>query len=146
MDIVCAMNLLEHLSDPHELLSGVSRILADDGRFLMALPNAADYGAAGPYWVGFRIDLEHLNYSTVESLGRLLARHDLYVENFWVSHQPGVERNDGESRDRGLFGRIKALLAWPYRRAQRDVLSACFRPCYLSGNYELKVLARKAVR
>ena len=143
MDVVCAMNLLEHLPDPAGLLPDISRILKDDGRLVMSVPNAADYGAAGPYWIGFRIDLEHLNYFTVESLGRMLARHDLYVEHFWVSHQPGIGRNDGAS-GRGLFRRIRDLLARPYTRAQRDVLSGWFRPCYLSGSYELKVLARKA--
>ena len=144
MDIVCAFNLLEHLPNPSEILPAISKALKDDGRFLISVPNAADYGASGPYWIGFRKDLEHLNYFTVESLSRLLARYDLYVEQFWVSHQPEIERPRAGLRRGKLARWIMGLLARPFTRARRDVLSKCFRPCYLSGSYELKILARKS--
>ena len=103
-DVVCTFQLLEHLADPASLIRQISQVLPHDGRVLLALPNGGEAERVGNSWVGYRVDLEHLNYFSIGSLSRLLSDHDLYVEQFWEYLQPGVAReNQSHQLRRGLL-------------------------------------------
>jgi FkbM family methyltransferase len=91
-DIACAFQVLEHLSQPGELVAQLAAALPTDGRALLTVPNGDEAVLAGPTWVHYRVDLEHLNYFTLASLSRLLAAHGLIVEQFWQMSQPGLFR------------------------------------------------------
>lgn len=91
-DIVCLFQVLEHLVSPREVVSTISKTLNTDGRVLISIPNSGDYEKVGPSWVGFRVDLEHINYFNLQNLSELLCQHGLYIEQFWEHTQPGIQR------------------------------------------------------
>ncbi len=91
-DVVTSFHVLEHLADPNAFLAKVAGRMIDDGRLLIAVPNGGDAEIVGAGWVGFRVDLEHFNFFTAESLSRLLMRHGFYVERHWEYYQPQVPR------------------------------------------------------
>jgi hypothetical protein len=74
--LVTATNVLAHVPDPHDFMTGVTVLLADDGEFITEnhdLLSLAD---------GLQVDTvyhEHLRYYDITSLGRLLAMHGLAV-------------------------------------------------------------------
>lgn len=137
-EIACAFQVLEHLADPPAMLRQVSEVLLEDGVFLAAVPNGGQAERVGNTWIGFRRDLEHLQYFSIGTLATLLAAHGLFVESFWEEGQPA-----GMARLRrappGLLGRtwrgVRALWA-----------SSPARPFPAEGTFNLVVLARKAER
>lgn len=136
-DVVCAFHVLEHLSDPDELVAAAAGALEPDGRLFLVLPNGGDADLAGSAWIGFRVELEHLNYFSVKSLSRLLERHGLYVEQFWLSAQPNVQRagdpleQDGVKKARTLARHAASALLG---------MGANLR----AGSHLLSLVARKA--
>lgn len=140
-DIVCALQLLEHLPDPGAMLAQAARVLKQDGRLLVSLPNGGEADKQGPTWVGFRLDFEHLNYFSLKSLGRLLGRHQLYIEQFWEHSQPSLARTIGAPPRpitllRRLYGKALAL-----RHQLQPGLQV---PDPRQGSFVLTVLARRA--
>lgn len=130
--VVCAFHLLEHLSRPAEFVQRVARTLIPDGRLLLAVPNGADAERVGPGWVGYRVDLEHLNYFSVATLARLLGAHGLHVEQFWECQQPNLPRGDPGVRRPGLGRRVQ------------EWLGSIWTPAwYQGGSFNLVVLARR---
>jgi len=73
-DIVCAFQLIEHLSDPGQFVKEISSVLPENERFMLALPNGGEAEKVGPAWIGFRVDLEHFNYFSVQSLSILRGK------------------------------------------------------------------------
>ncbi len=137
-DIVCAFQVLEHLADPHGMLRKVSEALVDDGVFLAAVPNGGQAARVGNTWVGFRRDLEHLQYFSVGSLAALLTAHGLFMESFWEEGQPAgmtrVRRSSPGPLGMACHG-VWALFG-----------SSPARPFPSDGTFNLVVLARKAER
>lgn len=109
-DCVCAFQVLEHVRDPQLLISNISNVLVADGRLLISIPNAGEYAAVGPAWVGFRVDMEHLNYFTLKSVAGLLAQNGLFVEQYWLSAQPGLLRKDMDFARENLFRRCAHII------------------------------------
>ena len=83
-DVVVAADVLEHLTDPLSALRTLKRFLAQDGYFVISLPNIAhgsvriallqghfDYQNVG------LLDTTHLRFFTRESIGRLLDDAEL---------------------------------------------------------------------
>lgn len=133
LDIVCAFQLLEHLADPGKFAAQVSAALAPDGRLLLALPNGGEASVIGPAWVGFRVDLEHLNYFSAAALARLLSRHGLWVERFWTYLPPQLPRQ----------GEAPTLPVKLGRRLRAYAARFAAQPQWADGTYVLCVLARK---
>jgi len=74
--VVTASNVLAHVPDPHNFMSGVEHLLADDGIFIT---ENHDWNSVSR---GAQIDTvyhEHLRYYTMASLTRLLDEHGLTV-------------------------------------------------------------------
>jgi hypothetical protein len=70
--VITACNVLAHVPDPHDFLTGVLTLLADDGVFITENHDWASIAN------GMQIDTvyhEHLRYYSVSSLSRLLAGH-----------------------------------------------------------------------
>ncbi len=130
-DVICAFQLIEHLEDPRGFLRKVSSSLAYDGRLLLAFPNGGEIGAIGSAWLGFRVDLEHLNYFSISSLSNLLRDCGLYVEHYWEYGQPGVLRSQQHSVCARLFDRFVSKV------------HAGNIPRFSEGKFVLSVLARK---
>ena len=130
LDVLCAIQLVEHLVDPASFLETASQSLHEGGRLLLSLPNAVGLQEVGPAWIGFRVDLEHINYFTIRTLADLLAMSGLYIEHYWEHGQPGL--GEGKSTSAVLIKRgLEALF---------------HSPRVADGSYVLTVLARKARR
>lgn len=74
--VITACNVLAHVPDPHDFMTGVTDLLADDGVFVTESHDFASITA------GLQIDTvyhEHLRYYSVASLSRLLDLHGLDV-------------------------------------------------------------------
>lgn len=93
-DIICAFQVIEHLASPQEFVADIASVLERDGRLLLTMPNGGEADVVGSSWVGFRCDLEHLNYFSVRTISDLLCQHGLFVEQFWLTSQPGILRQD----------------------------------------------------
>lgn len=74
--VVTACNVLAHVPDPHDFMTGVVRLLADDGVFVTENHDVASV------LDGLQIDTvyhEHARFYSVSSLSRLLSAHGLVV-------------------------------------------------------------------
>lgn len=133
-DIICAFQVIEHLASPQELVADIATVLALDGRLLLTLPNGGEADVVGPSWVGFRCDLEHLNYFSVQTISELLRRHGIFVEQFWYSSQPGIVRQDAARPFR-----------WRLQRYGQKFMTALLglNKNISGGTFVLTVLARR---
>jgi len=136
-DVICAFQLIEHLDQPSDLIKQASACLVSDGRLLLAVPNGGEIERVGPAWVGFRVDLEHLNYFSLGPLSRLLLQHGLYLEHFWEHSQPIIPRTQESPARYGL--KLNQRLERPLRFLSRLLV----RPFWFDGTFVLTVLARK---
>lgn len=135
-DVLFAFQLLEHLADASTLLSAAAAVLVTDGRLILSVPNAGEADIVGPTWVGFRVDLEHLNYFTLRSLAALCARHGLLIEQFWLSTQPALSRAFAPTA-KTTFATLRSILSG----AASSTLGVGDR--INDGTFVLAVLARK---
>jgi len=81
VQVVTAYNVLAHVPEPHDFMTGVATLLSDGGTFIT---ENHDLSAVTS---GLQIDTvyhEHLRYYDLVTLGRLLADHGLAV---WDSQQ-----------------------------------------------------------
>jgi SAM-dependent methyltransferase len=137
-DIVCAFQLIEHLADPGSFVRDVSAVLVPDGRLLLAMPNGGEAERVGPTWIGYRVDLEHLNYFKVSCLARLLANNGVFVEQYWEFAQPSIVRES----EQGAMTACRPRLEERLRRAWRQRLTG--HELSATGRFVLAVLGRRA--
>jgi 2-polyprenyl-3-methyl-5-hydroxy-6-metoxy-1,4-benzoquinol methylase len=136
-DIICLFQVLEHITHPRTLLTAISKALTTDGRLLVSVPNGGEFAKAGSSWVGFRVDFEHLNYFTLNTLSELLLQHNIYVEQFWEHRQPGVQRN--------LCQIVECVSLTVKIQSKLKNIFDNFLPCdiFSQGSFVLTVLARR---
>jgi len=135
VDIFVASHVLEHLSDP---LSAVEEMAAHSragARLYVQTPGGGQALSTGPHWVGYRVDLEHLNYFTEKSLTLLLVQAGFYPECVWLSSQPVLPSYLSES-NRANFLRNSR------RRLSRTIEAAKDDPLQSAGQFALTILAR----
>jgi SAM-dependent methyltransferase len=71
-DVITCWDLVEHLIEPRAGILRLVKALRPGGRIAFWTPNADLIGKLGEEWMGFRVDLEHLQYFTAQTLGSLL--------------------------------------------------------------------------
>ena len=98
VDIVVMNDLIEHPIKPLELLEMIYPLLVPGGLLLIWTPNG---GAAGDAletartWVGFRVDLEHLQYFSTRTIIWLANQQGWYIEHLETLGHPilnGIDR------------------------------------------------------
>jgi hypothetical protein len=137
VDIFVASHVLEHLSDP---LSAVEEMAAHSKagtRLFVQTPNGGQALSIGPHWIGYRLDLEHLNYFTERSLNGLLVPAGFYPECVWLTSQPALPLYLGAS-DRAPFLRSAR------EHSKRPISAAEDDPLQSLGQFALTILARLA--
>jgi 2-polyprenyl-3-methyl-5-hydroxy-6-metoxy-1,4-benzoquinol methylase len=80
-DAIVAMDLIEHLRDPSEVIKTICRdFLKEDGRVVITTPNAHSYQRAllGKYWPHYKV--EHLTYPSPKALENLAHSAGLQVQ------------------------------------------------------------------
>lgn len=106
--IITASNVLAHVPDPHDFLSGISSLLD---------PDAGEFITENHDWAsvvnGLQIDTiyhEHLRYYSVASLGYLLSMHGYLISQaIPVASHGGSFRLTARPQQRGLSVRADAV-------------------------------------
>jgi 2-polyprenyl-3-methyl-5-hydroxy-6-metoxy-1,4-benzoquinol methylase len=96
MDMVVMSDLIEHPTDPLSMFVSALRILTPGGLLLIHTPNggaASDPGGANK-WVGFRVDLEHLQYLSTGTVSVLANRYGCRIEHLETFGYPGLQGID----------------------------------------------------
>ncbi len=132
-DVFCLFQVLEHLSRPGDMLETIAGAMEKDGRLLISIPNAGEIAKAGLTWIGFRVDLEHINYFDLASLSNLLSRHGLLLEQFWEHAQPCIPRS-------GPVKSQPSSLTINWRRITGLIYP---KPISSQGSFVATILARK---
>lgn len=131
--VVIAKHVVEHLSNPAHSLAEISRVLTDQGLFLMATPNTSSLARAVKKgnWVGYK-DPTHISLWPPEKWLGILREHQLspqkvFSDGFWdapyVSWLP-------VSIQRILFGApggLQAIFGWsvlPLRMGESMIVIA----------------------
>jgi hypothetical protein len=135
VDIFVAWHVLEHLSDPLSVVKEMARRARKGTRVLIQTQNGGQALSIGPQWIGYRVDLEHLNYFTEQTLSMELVQAGSYPECLWLTSQPILPSYLSES-DRGRF------LQDSRRRFNRAVKAVEDDPLQSAGQFGLTVLAR----
>jgi SAM-dependent methyltransferase len=80
-DSVTLWDVLEHLADPHGVMSGVVRVLRPGGRLALTTGDVGSIAArvSGPRWHLYTIP-EHLFFYSREGVRRLLSAHGFRIE------------------------------------------------------------------
>lgn len=80
-DTIILLHTLEHVPDPHHVLSEAGRLLSEKGRLVIQVPNidSLQFRVFGPRWYGLDVPRHLIDYSR-NSLVELLDRHGFTVE------------------------------------------------------------------
>jgi 2-polyprenyl-3-methyl-5-hydroxy-6-metoxy-1,4-benzoquinol methylase len=114
VDVVVMSDLIEHPVSPLEMLKTARALLKRGGLLLIWTPNG---GAAGQTaktarnWVGFRVDLEHLQYFSAKTITRLALRQGWDIEHLETLGYPdleGIDRHPVHSNGAGA----RQLKSW----------------------------------
>ncbi len=79
-DYVTMDQVMEHIEDPVQILTGISRILKPSGKLIISFPNAFGFGAKffGKRWINWHIPY-HLNFYSKLSLGMAAKKAGLKI-------------------------------------------------------------------
>lgn len=135
VEIIYAGMVLEHIMDPKKLLKDLAKIAAPGGRILIRVPNGGQSLVVGNNWIGFRLDLEHLNYFDITSLSAILLEAGFQTECIWLSSQP-ILPEYLPMADRNSF------ISYAKSRFHK-IIKQCNDKLYERGDYMLTVLARR---
>ena len=80
-DYVRMNHSFEHMEHPNRILDEIYRILADDGKLMIGVPNRDSFSARifGRFWYHLALPVHTFSYS-VQTLSRMLAKHNFNVE------------------------------------------------------------------
>jgi SAM-dependent methyltransferase len=88
-DVIVAGEVIEHLNNPGLFLNGIKRFMNTDTQLIVTTINAYcgmrffQYGLRGRGGLSEPVHPDHVAYYSYSTLGLLLKRHDLDVENFY---------------------------------------------------------------
>jgi SAM-dependent methyltransferase len=155
MDIVVMSNLIEHPVEPLATFESALSVLKPAGLLLILTPNggaASDEPSSASQWVGFRVDLEHLQYLSARTVSTLAAEYRCDIEHLETFGYPGlqgIDRLPASSfvANRSLKGLIKAQLKKSDRVRKVVRTVRAFRspdpPDPRCGTYHLLTVLRK---
>ena len=106
VDAIVLNDLVEHLVDPAELLGTAVMALRPGGVLAIWTPNGGAAGAnlaSAVEWVGFRVDLEHLQYLSTRTILLLAGKLGLTVEHLETTGFPRLTGIDRESKAPSWF-------------------------------------------
>ena len=118
-DLILALDVLEHLSDPARVTAELAKMLTSDGSIIVSVPNIAHYSVAAPLFFRGRfdyadrgiLDRTHIRFFTADSAPRLLEDAGLVVEDALVTRIQGKVLR---LLDLVTVGRIRRHLAFQF--------------------------------
>ena len=118
MDIVVMSDLIEHPVEPLATFESALNVLPPGGLLLIFTPNggaASDDLRSARQWVGFRVDLEHLQYLSSATIAALASMYSCRIEHLEALGYPGLDGMDRTpaaraAAERSLKSVVKAQL------------------------------------
>ncbi len=95
VDVVLLNDVLEHFIDPAKTLEQISLLLNKKGILLIWTPNGSDAGEtleSAKEWIGFSMDLEHLQYFSHKTISRISDKFSLEITHLESLGQPCLEK------------------------------------------------------
>lgn len=131
VDAIVLNDLVQHLVEPAQFLETAVRSLREGGVISIWTPNG---GAAGQdlnsarEWVGFRVDLEHLQYLSPRAIVLLAGKLGLTVEHLETTGFPGLTGIDRPPVALcGSGGNCSTCEPWFHPRASASWRERCGR-------------------
>jgi SAM-dependent methyltransferase len=156
MDIVVMSDLIEHPVDPLVVFESALDVLKPDGLLLILTPNGGNARSDGVsvagQWVGFRVDLEHLQYLSPRTISILADRYQCGIEHLESVGYPslqGIDRLPTSTAvaNRSLRTRVRTelkKLAWVRNLVRKwQTFNAVNSVDPRSGTYHLFAVLRK---
>lgn len=154
-DAVVMMDLIEHSIDPLLDLQAACDVIRPGGLLFLLTPNGGEAGTdmeSARKWVGFRVDLEHVQYLSPHTINRLWQRFGLITERLETSGFPslkGIDRLPAERKRDPVHPIRNVLRRMPGARKAARVLRVirtgtdqhCIDPRL--GSYHLTAIGRK---
>ena len=111
VDAVVMIDVLEHLARPKEALASAWRMLSPGGLLLLWTPNGGGAGSSletARSWVGFRVDLDHLQYFSPATIACLRDGCGWRIEHMESVGYPDLDGIGGELPAVGRRARLAA--------------------------------------
>jgi SAM-dependent methyltransferase len=154
-DVIVMIDLVEHPIEPFRLLSRAVSLLKRGGRLVIWTPNGGGAGqevTTAEHWVGFRVDLEHLQYFSPRTIQVLAGTWGLHIDHLETTGYPGlsgIDRLPTKNKSNGTSGSnlvtatknlIKRLAPWIPQTRQ---IAREFRQPRVRGSYHLFAILKK---
>lgn len=154
VDAIVMRDLIEHPVNPLIDIQAAVRILKPGGLLLFHTPNGGEAGTnveTAKEWVGFRVDLEHLQYLSPRTINWLSHEVDLKIERLGAFGFPGLKgidklpkrREKNSVRTRDIAKRIPCMrtVVKTLRAMKAEVKGG--HPDPRLGSYHLFAVLRK---
>jgi SAM-dependent methyltransferase len=107
-------DLIEHPIEPLAVISAAHEVLKPGGVLLLHTPNGGEAGThieTAKKWVGFRVDLEHLQYLSPRTIRWLSHKLNLGIERLGAFGFPGLKGIDVlPRRGKTNVGRVRDIV------------------------------------
>ena len=154
VDVVIMNDVIEHFIQPMDVLSSIGNILKKDGLVLISTPNAKNAGNSletALEWIGFSVDLEHLQYFTPASIIKVANKYGLELIHLESIGQPCLDKlkTKKSSRHKKWFSWIRLKVSeiseiTTFGRATRSFLKEFLKKQNnQTGNYQLFTILQK---
>lgn len=164
VDIVVMYDVIEHLTDPLSYIHSASKLLRLGGLLVIHTPNggqASNLKTDAAEWVGFKVDLEHLQYFSTKSMLKLCEEGDWIIEHLETCGYPSYTSipSDSEEIERAANEPLVRLRAYlRMKKTYRSLTGIYSRMCsnhqdtderandwnQMLGSYHLFCILRKA--
>lgn len=158
VDAIVMRDFIEHPVEPLIEIQAAVSILKTGGLLLLHTPNGCEAGTdveTGKKWVGFRVDLEHLQYlssQTINWLSKTFGWRIERLECFGFPHLEGIDQLPTKTRLNTSYAMLKEIAKLlPGARRINHVLHAIKAGLtrghqdFRLGSYHLFAILRKVV-
>ncbi len=119
-NVITMWHVLEHIHQLHKTIEQINKILADDGAFIVAVPNCNSFDAKkyGEHWAGYDVP-RHIHHFTKKDIKKLFSRFGFKLEevlpmkfdSYYVSLLSEKYKTGKSNLVAGFFSGLKSNLS-----------------------------------